>query len=342
MKRVPGMELVLVAWLLLLSAGGAWAGGVRLLPHRGGFFSMQVPAGWRVFTAGQCAEFAVVARDPAEPLRQIFYFGTVGPFYLNARQKVMDENYLRSGGYVITWLEMPVVQPLTPARFLLQFQHIADTGLARRFMPQLPRLAHLQVVSESPRPSPIGGGSCSLLRAVFSRQGRVGQGLFLCTVAPFLPYTGGPGGSTGFAYLFMGITAPKAEFAALEPALARSLGSLAFSPAYLSRCRQGSQAAFRSVMEAGRSLRQASNMIMQGWQGRNRKEDVMAEKRSDAILGYQRVYDPETGDTFQVQPDFWDRYRSNRERFQMGRLQEIPSGRHDLWTKAPRRQEEIR
>ena len=343
-----GVEMSRILWVLaalvagLLVAGGVRAGELALVNHQGGFFKIQVPAGWQVYTAGQCAEFALVARDPARPLRQVFYFGSVGPFYLSPQQKQMDYNYVRSGGYAIAWLEMPVVAPLSPAGFLQQFQHIASTNLARRFMPQAPRLQNLQVVSVQNMPSPISGGTCALVRGVFTRQGQVGQGLFVCTVAPFMPFTGGPGGGTGFAFLLTGITAPKAEFAALEPILARSIGSLSLDPGYLGRCRQTSQAAFQGVLRAGQTLRQTSDMIMEGWQRRNRRQDVMAEKRSDAILGFERVYDPDTGETYQVQPGFWDQYRRNRERFQMGNLQVVPNTRHDLWTRAPRRQQDIR
>jgi len=53
----------------------------------GGFFSVEVPSGWQLVTAGQCADFAFLVRDPAEPLRQVFFFGQVGPVYMHAQQK---------------------------------------------------------------------------------------------------------------------------------------------------------------------------------------------------------------------------------------------------------------
>ena len=314
---------------------------LRLVPYQNPAFTMQVPAGWRVFTAGQCAELAVLARDPAEPLRQVFYFGAVGPFYALAQRKQQDIFYMRSGGYPVPWVEMPVVAPLTPARFLEQFPHIASTRLARQFMPQAPRLAGLQVISSRPLPSLIAGGSAALVRALFLRQGRVGQGLFTCTLAPMPAMPGLPTAGLAYAYLFTGVTAPKHEFARLLPTLTRSLGSLKLAPSYVQQCMRASRAAFAAVMRAGQSLRQTSDMIMQGWQRRNRREDVMAEKRSDAILGYERVYDPATGETFQVEPDFWDQYQRHRRRFQMSDLQPVPNQRHDLWTRPPRSQRDI-
>jgi hypothetical protein len=337
-----GWLMVLSLGLVLLATVEASPAAERLVPYETAAFTMQVPQGWRVFVAGQCAELAVVTRDPARPLRQVFYFGSVGPFYAMAQRKQEDIFYMRSGGYPVPWAEMPVVEPLTPARFVEQFQHIASTNLARQFMPQAPRLAELQVISTRPLPSLIAGGTAALVRAVFLRQGQVGQGLFTCTLAPMPAMPGLPTAGLAYAYLFTGVTAPEDEFSRLLPTLTRSLGSLELAPAYVQQCRLASQAAFASVMRAGQTLRETSDMIMQGWQRRNRSEDVMAEKRSDAILGYERVYDPATGETFQVEPDFWDRYQLNRQRFQMNDLRPVPNDRHDLWTRAPRSQRDIR
>ncbi|MDD4736749.1 MAG: hypothetical protein PHP44_11665 [Kiritimatiellae bacterium] len=39
----------------------------------------------------------------------------------------------------------------------------------------------------------------TLIRALFTHNGQVGEGLFLVTVAPFAPFMNGPGGGTGIA-----------------------------------------------------------------------------------------------------------------------------------------------
>lgn len=68
----------------------------------------------------------------------------------------------------------------------------------------------------------------------------------------------------------------------------------------------------------------------------------MAEKRSDAILGFERVYDPDTKETFQINPEFWEDYKLNKQRFRMNNLQLLPDNNYKLWNKAPKPQREIR
>jgi len=67
----------------------------------------------------------------------------------------------------------------------------------------------------------------------------------------------------------------------------------------------------------------------------------MAEKRSDAILGFERVYDSDTKETYQVNQQFRERYKLNHERFRMNNLQVIPNNNYELWNKAPKPQREI-
>lgn len=63
---------------------------ITLEKFNGEFFSIDKPERWDIFTAGACSEFAFLIRDDKEPLRQIFYFGSVGPVYTNEEQKQID------------------------------------------------------------------------------------------------------------------------------------------------------------------------------------------------------------------------------------------------------------
>ncbi|GAI04279.1 unnamed protein product, partial [marine sediment metagenome] len=74
---------------------------LKLKKFDGGFFSIEKPRGWEVVTAGSCADFAFLMYDPGEPLRQVFYFGEVGPVYMSEQQKQIDYQYMKMGGYPI-------------------------------------------------------------------------------------------------------------------------------------------------------------------------------------------------------------------------------------------------
>ena len=75
---------LLFLFLIVLMAGSpANSSSLKLVDYDEGFFKIKIPSGWKIYTAGQCAEFAFVARNNRDPLSQIFFFGAVGPVYMN-------------------------------------------------------------------------------------------------------------------------------------------------------------------------------------------------------------------------------------------------------------------
>lgn len=197
----------LMAWLAVLAWVAGCGSGERppsvaprirppeLQPFDNGFYSMQAPAGWLMAPAGDCATLAFVLQDPQEPLRKILYFGAVGPVYQTQAQKQVDWQYMSGYGYPVEWADMPVVDPLTPENLLASFAQIAASQLAQRFMPGCPRLDGFQVVSSVPLPCalPVAGARSALVRGLFVENGRLAEGLFSLTTAPYMPMMGGPG-----------------------------------------------------------------------------------------------------------------------------------------------------
>ncbi|MBW1971896.1 MAG: hypothetical protein JRI44_03520 [Deltaproteobacteria bacterium] len=313
----------------------AYTQQLRIEQYNGGFFSIKKPVGWNLITAGQCSEFAFLMMDPYHPLRKVFFFGSVGPVYLNQQQKMIDMQYMRMGGYNIPWFEMPVIAPLTPENFLKRFHLITKTQIARNFMPQAPSLDNLTIINSTPAQSLITGGTTSLIRAIFAEHGRVGEGLFMVTVAPLLPFTGNPGSGIGYGMLISGITAPKKEFKYLVNTLVGILNSFTISQRYTQMCMAQQAQTYKAILRAGRTLSETSDMIMEGWQRRNKVYDIIAEKRSDAILGKERLYDPNTNQVYEFRNGFYDQYRLNRNRYEMNNLQPLPDNNYELWMKAP-------
>lgn len=285
--------------------------------------------------AGSCSEFAFSLRDPNDPLRQIFYFGQAGPVYTNPYQREIDRTYAAMGGYPTPWVDMPVVEPLTPANFLAQFPLVLASELGRSFMPDGPRLEQVQIVSTEPIASPISGGECALLRAVFLQDDSLGEGLFCVTVAPLLPFSGAPGGSIATGFLITGITAAKANFGALVDDLTRCAESFTIDERYVADCIAQQEQTYQGILQAGKILSETSDIIMQGWEERSQVHDVLSEKWSDTILGKERLYDPDTGDVYQFGLGFRDRYEANREEYRLRNLQPLPEDDYDLWKRPP-------
>ncbi len=64
-----------------------------------------------------------------------------------------------------------------------------------------------------------------------------------------------------------------------------------------------------SVVKANAKIySEMSDMIMDSWEKRNNSYDIISQKRSDATLGYERVYNTETGDVYRAYNGFTDNY----------------------------------
>ena len=55
-----------------------------------------------------------------------------------------------------------------------------------------------------------------------------------------------------------------------------------------------------------------SDMAMSSWENRNTTCDILSQKQSDATLGFERVYDTETGDVYKAYNGFTDDYSGTR------------------------------
>ncbi|MCR4442583.1 MAG: stalk domain-containing protein [Peptococcaceae bacterium] len=308
---------------------------LKLIPYNGGIFTVNMPAGWQIKTAGDGSTFSFLIRDPGETSRQIFYCGEVGPLYLLEEQRKLDQWYMSMGGYPIQWIDVPVVNPLTPENFLQQFHAFMATRIAQGFMPELSSLDDVEIISSEPFSTPFTGGKAAVMRALFKHGGKLCEGLFSVSVAPLLPFCNMAGGGIGYAFMFTGMTAQKDEFRGCESDLLQSLRSFAFSQQYLNRCLQNQNQVWQGIFRTSQILSSTSDTIMQVWENRNRTEDILSEKRSDAILGRERLYDPDTGQVYEFDNGFYDSYNPNRGRYDMNNLQPLPDNDYNLWTAPP-------
>ncbi len=327
---------------LVLGTGCGGGGGTEPEPtdplplerFDAGFFSIDKPRGWTVTTAGRCSEFAFLIRDPGNPLRQIFYFGTVGPVYLSQAQKTLDSLYVSQGGFPHTWLDAPVVDPLTPENYLAHWPAIAHMDAAAAFMADFPELADLALIATGSQAAMLPGGATGNARGLFAADSRVGEGMFLATVKVFMPYNGNPGAGTGYGHFICGVTAPKAEFPRLVGRLIESLESFTITQTYVDDCLRQQQQVWGAIAAAGQTLSEASDIIWDGWVERTHAEDISAERWTDAYRGVERVYDPATGEVYEVPAGWYEQYDRDRDQYEMNQLAPLPADDYELWMRA--------
>jgi hypothetical protein len=329
---------VLVLSLVAFGCGGgsgAPGGAGDLELHDAGGWSIRKPTGWTVRAAGDCAILGVVLRDPAEPLRQIFYFGSIGPVYLRAGQRAVDQRYVQQGGFPIDWVDSPEIDPFTPEHFVAHWPDIARMALARSYMSDFPALPGLRIAGSVPLPNVMAGATTAQARAVFAEGARVGEAMLVASVVPYSNLLTGPATGWGYGHFVCAVTSPKGKLDAELARAVRSLDTFTVTDAFVTRCLADSKRAWSAVAQAGQTLREASDILWDGWVARSKSSDVSAESYTDAFRGVERVYDPDTGTVYEVPNGWYAAYDLDRGSHAQGDLQLLQtSDPWELWMKA--------
>jgi len=298
-----------------------------------GVFTMNKPNNWKVYKAGDYNTLAFLTRDENEPLRQAFMFGEIGIFYVNQNQKNTEVNYQNNGGYKVPWIDMPVVSPFDGTTFFKNFYSIMNTQIAKSFlgagnMPIPCGFQQIEIVSEENIQPIFPGMSTVLVRAILMNNGKAAQGMF--TLSSYKDAFG-----HGSAYLVAGVTAPINEYISVKDTLLSTIKSFKMEDSYV-------QAGINVINENGERFKQisktiseTSDIITKGWNERNKSFDVRIGKKSDQIMGVERVYDNESGEVYEVENGFYDYYKTHQDQYIQKDLQQLPDTNYDLWGKAP-------
>ena len=108
------------------------------------------------------------------------------------------------------------------------------------------------------------------------------------------------------------ITAPKDEFIDWQDTLNTICSSLNFTDTFINGFNKQQDAVMKNFQQIRTIGNQISDGIMDSWNKRNKSFDIMSQKQSDATLGYERVYDTETGDIYKAYNGFNDDYDGER------------------------------
>lgn len=277
----------------------------------GGFFSIDIPRGWRVRTGLKpdgkidLISYAVTVYDPKCPERELYFClnNAIGLKSQEARNW-----HVRSYGPNSLFAKMPVVKEPSTAGF---FAAMGPLFGFRKF-------AVLERLGKSAL-----GGDVVVAECTSAASGRRMQGLYHAVVSGtsqivqrnmFNPAAGRIDVGVLMEFSILSETAPKEEFIDWQPVLDRCLSTLVFTEAFHRQRR----AAWAQLMGTSRYIMQTADavrgMIMDSYRRRNATYDVLSQKRSDATLGYERVQDTQTGEYYRAENGFTDWYHGSRYR----------------------------
>ena len=291
-------------------------------------FSMTIPKGWKVTTGGANIYHTIRVSDPDEPLNGMFILLKAECLLHSAEGKAAWQyNYSLDQRYAV-FAEAPVLaNPSTEGFFKIFSQYgtfvsKVDTTYAGYAFPKYDNFTVTERFESASNLKAYALGE-ELLRATFTDGGKEGEGMFSASVVDFgtMPVATGRlnnyvletvDGEYYLAYNIMAITAAKDTFIEWEGLLSECMKTLKYSDSFVSATNSASNEKVAQAAKISQNFNDTMDGIMSSWENRNKSQDIMSQKQSDATLGYERVYDTKTNEVYRATNGFSDSYDGKR------------------------------
>lgn len=276
-----------------------------------GLIKMKIPEGWKVDVLGDYIHYTVKVYDSNRPTYQFFFNLKTEGYNKSEDAKAFQQKYYPNDIFA----KNPVIADKTTEGFYKIFNELGPLNNTSSFT--FPTLTDFTVV-ENLGTGLLGG---DILRATFKdAEGKEAEGLFTAYVYDAGPYYVNENIMSGkqidiyylSVYDAIFITAPKDELIEWEDTLNTVASSLEFTDTFMSGFNMQQDAVMQNFQNVRSICNQITAGIMDSWEKRSKTYDIMSQKQSDATLGYERVYDTDTGDIYKAYNGFTDDYDGDR------------------------------
>jgi len=297
-------------------AGRAGASLVAFRDPKGNF-TMQVPKGWVVSSGGFDLLHWIHACDPKRPELGVFTLLKTECLLMNraSKQFYWDK---RGFGLYAMFADMIVAEKVED----LYAQFPAFCAFAAKWEKSyagfaFPQIADFELLEKRPARTAMSRVALddALLRGTFTDPltKRRGEGLFTGTLCRGIVLTGNVG--CNVMYNISGVTAPEGELGDWAATLAKVLGSVRYSEAFEATAARDAQIRAAGNAKLAQTLQQTSDLVVRGWEERQKGFDARVGKSSDATLGYERVVEKDSGRVYRAYNGFLDA-SENQRRFE--------------------------
>ena len=274
-----------------------------------GYFTMDIPKGWKVEIGlpptGEVdlISYALHLYDPEKPERQLYY-NMVCVAGLKSQEARDWFSYYYGTNNIYS--QLAVLPSVTAEGFYTAFEDIYGYENFRASQSVLDKESGIELLT----------ANCTC-----SENGSPMTGAFMVALEDFtyfvqrdvFDYSKGTldvGWINAYNVLFE--TSGADEWFEWQPVLDHCLASLSFSKSFKDARRRAWEEIIQTseyFMLNGSDL---SDMFMDFWNRRNTSQDVLSQKRSDASLGYERVFDTELDEYYKAENGFSDWYDGTR------------------------------
>lgn len=292
------------------------ASQTTLVPYSTEDFSMQIPSGWAVTSGGTGMAHSIRVYDPEQPVNQIFILIKAMPLmHSESGRSYYQQSYDAYGGNYYIMADAPVLSNPSTQGFFEIFSSYAD--YVEKDEPtyagyEFPRFNDFNTLESFETNNTLGDASYApaMLHATFTdANGTAGEGMFTADVVDFTGNTAVMGDiDAGFymAYTIMAVTAVENEFVEWEDLLCQCINSIKYTDNFVNNAIAQSNEMVVTSQQLSQSFNEIADGIMDSWNQRNASEDILRQKQSDAILGYERVYNTDNGEIYKAYNGFTD------------------------------------
>ena len=282
-----------------------------------GLVSLKIPKGWKVDVApADYIHYSFKVYNPQNKDYMFLFSLKLEGFLKTEKARSTYEKYYPDA----IFSKLAAVDPQTTEGFYKVWNQNAkysnETELKMEYFPYLNEFKVIQNIGKAP----LGG---DILRANFKNsKNELMQGLFTANVKSIGTYYINTDIFNLFSekvdvsplnvYSTIMMVAPDAEFNNWQKILDYCLGTITFSDNFIKGFNNQESTLVSTIQANQKVYNQTSDMIMDSWEKRNNSYDIISKKQSDATLGYERVYDTETGEIYKAYNGFTDDYSGNR------------------------------
>lgn len=272
-----------------------------------GCFSANIPEGWAVSTAGFDMMYWIRIYDPANPDLQVFTLLKTETLLMDQNSKKFYERYRDYDLYRV-FADMIVVEKVED--FYSQFNEFCAFMTA--YEPtyngfNYPQISNFEVLERNDYGSFLSSVAIddALLHATFedTATGQKGEGMFTGTLCKGFVANGV---GCNMMYNINAATAPYGEFAEYEELLTQIFGSIHYTDEFVATVLKDTQIKAAGSAQINQTVTETTNIIVQGWESRQKNYDITSAKYADSILGFERVYNVETDEVYRVYLGFME------------------------------------
>lgn len=282
-----------------------------------GLISLKIPKGWKVMIAPvDYIHYVFKVYNPNDSNYMFLFNLKQEGFLKSEKARSTYQKYYPDSSFA----KLAAVEPQTTEAFYTVWnknaKYINEVDINYEYLPYFNEFKVIDNLGKS-----IFGGD--ILRATYTdSNGKIIQGIFTANVKNVGTYYINTDIMNIFServdvsplnvYNIIVMSAPDSEFNNWEPILNYCLSTLMFSDSFIKGFNSEEVTLMNSIRANQRIYDQISEGIMDSWEKRNDSYDIISQKQSDATLGYERVYDTETGDIYKAKNGFMDNYDGER------------------------------